>query len=220
MIQTTSEKILMRNRTLSVMISILPAIIVLFFKPDIKLLFLTSLYLFWSCLELIIENTESNLVAAQKPFDKHSRAYIILCRHFCLWSSTAYILFHTKNNENLLLLLVGFLLILCGSMLRFSAIVKLKKFFTMTLNIDDKQYLIQDGLYHYIRHPSYTGVILLFTGFPLVAGSWWLAIIILFLTSAAVFYRVKLEESLLKNLKNDDYEAYMKKTYKLIPFIY
>ncbi|MGO9119255.1 MAG: methyltransferase [Desulfomonilaceae bacterium] len=78
--------------------------------------------------------------------------------------------------------------------------------------------LITGGIYRYIRHPMYIGVILAVGGYVLAFGS--LFAIPLWL-GVTVFYVVKSvkEERLLMD-KFPEYEEYRKKTWKLIPYIY
>lgn len=79
--------------------------------------------------------------------------------------------------------------------------------------------LITEGVYKYVRHPIYTGIILMGIGTILVMQTiysiiFYLAMII-FLT-----YKLKKEEKLLLQHFPNDYPGYMKKTKALIPFIY
>ncbi len=78
--------------------------------------------------------------------------------------------------------------------------------------------LITTGIYCYIRHPMYIGVILAVGGYVLAFGS--LFAIPLWL-GVTVFYIVKAvkEERLLTD-KFPEYEEYRKKTWKFIPYVY
>lgn len=77
--------------------------------------------------------------------------------------------------------------------------------------------LISRGLYSHIRHPIYTGDLLLLIGFQLALNSW-LAIAVIGVMMF-VLYRVQLEEEILtKNLPG--YESYKAKTKRFVPFVY
>jgi protein-S-isoprenylcysteine O-methyltransferase Ste14 len=78
--------------------------------------------------------------------------------------------------------------------------------------------LITTGIYRYIRHPMYIGVILAVGGYVLAFGS--LLAIPLWL-GVTVFYIVKAvkEERLLTD-KFPEYDEYRKKTWKFIPYVY
>lgn len=61
----------------------------------------------------------------------------------------------------------GACLIISGMILRFISILTLGRFFTVDVAIRDNHKLKKDGLYRYIRHPSYLGSIISFVGFGL-----------------------------------------------------
>lgn len=81
------------------------------------------------------------------------------------------------------------------------------------------QRIITTGPYRYVRHPFYTGSLLLFLGAPLLLGSWW------GLTGAAVLIgllciRILIEENTLRSAL-PDYEAYAARVrYRLIPLVW
>lgn len=77
--------------------------------------------------------------------------------------------------------------------------------------------LIQTGPYKYVRHPMYTGLLLMSLGLLIISFSWpamcgFLAILF------ALIGKMRIEESaLLKKFKN--YQSYKQKTKLVIPFI-
>ncbi|MCA1467649.1 isoprenylcysteine carboxylmethyltransferase family protein [Bradyrhizobium sp. IC3195] len=65
------------------------------------------------------------------------------------------------------------------------------------LQAERAQHVISTGPYAYVRHPMYSGMILFFTGVPLLLGSWWgLAMMPLLLALLAV--RIPIEERTLR----------------------
>ncbi len=88
-------------------------------------------------------------------------------------------------------------------------------------NIEDGQVLsgqslITNGIYQYIRHPIYTGDILLLVGLELALNSWLvLGVIILF---AVVIKQALAEENLLTQAI-PAYRTYCRRTKRFIPFI-
>lgn len=104
--------------------------------------------------------------------------------------------------------------------LGFGAITQLKKAFTADVAITREHKLKTDGLYRLARHPSYLGLLLIMTG--LAAGmntlqSFFIATIPV---SAALLYRISVEEKILKDEFGSGYMDYAKKTRKIIPLIY
>jgi protein-S-isoprenylcysteine O-methyltransferase Ste14 len=75
--------------------------------------------------------------------------------------------------------------------------------------------LITTGPYYYVRHPSYLGYFLMFTGLPLLVPS----LIMLFpLMAVPGYYRITFqEEELLTQHFGDEYREYRKRTGRFLP---
>ncbi|MEY9127803.1 methyltransferase family protein [Bradyrhizobium yuanmingense] len=87
------------------------------------------------------------------------------------------------------------------------------------LQAERAQHVISTGPYAYVRHPMYSGMILFFTGVPLLLGSWWgLAMVPLLLALLAV--RIPIEERTLREGLPGyaDYTARVR--YRLIPGVW
>ncbi|MBA4849312.1 isoprenylcysteine carboxylmethyltransferase family protein [Emticicia sp. BO119] len=78
--------------------------------------------------------------------------------------------------------------------------------------------LIANGLYRWIRHPIYTGLLLLFIGTALIVGDYRgiLAVIIIFIS---FWVKLKKEEKWLMQVFGEDYHSYIKQTNALIPYL-
>lgn len=87
------------------------------------------------------------------------------------------------------------------------------------LQIAEGQKLLTDGYYKHIRHPAYLGAVLLVVGLPIACSSLYgfsvMVMAILFLN-----LRIRIEEKMLIDAFGEEYIEYMKRTKKLIPFIY
>ncbi|MCK1491338.1 isoprenylcysteine carboxylmethyltransferase family protein [Bradyrhizobium sp. 180] len=84
------------------------------------------------------------------------------------------------------------------------------------LQAERAQRVISTGPYAHVRHPMYSGMILFFTGVPLLLGSWWgLAMLPLFAALFAV--RIGIEERTLREGLPGyaDYAARVR--YRLVP---
>jgi protein-S-isoprenylcysteine O-methyltransferase Ste14 len=77
--------------------------------------------------------------------------------------------------------------------------------------------LLQNGLYKYIRHPIYTGIILFFTGYSVYQNSFYKLGISLLLV--ILFYFKSNYEELRLEQKFPDYVNYKNKTGKFFPWI-
>jgi protein-S-isoprenylcysteine O-methyltransferase Ste14 len=122
--------------------------------------------------------------------------------------------------ETNLLKYIGLILIIAGVVVRFTAIRTLGKFFTVNLAIDSEHRLIDTGLYKYIRHPSYTGSLLSFLGLAVYFNNWICLPVILVPIITVFIFRINIEEKLLIQQPGLNYSEYIKRTKRLIPFVY
>lgn len=81
--------------------------------------------------------------------------------------------------------------------------------------IPDQQ-LVQRGIYGYVRHPIYTGDILLIFGLELALNSWLVLIII---PLVLVVVRQTLAEEAVLSQAFPDYKSYRQRTKMFIPFV-
>ncbi|UCE14794.1 MAG: isoprenylcysteine carboxylmethyltransferase family protein [Candidatus Heimdallarchaeota archaeon] len=86
--------------------------------------------------------------------------------------------------------------------------------------IEDKHRLITTGLYRYIRHPMYSGFLLLFFGYSFSFGSIIITVLILIIFFVIFKSRMDLEEKLLLSSFGEEYQSYIERTNRLIPFLY
>lgn len=130
------------------------------------------------------------------------------------------ILFKFHICENLVIPYLGLCLILAGMIFRFISIVTLGRFFTVDVTIQKNHQLKTDGVYRFIRHPSYLGSILSFIGFGLSLNNWLSLFIITVPVTAAMIYRIGIEEKIMVKQFGTTYIDYINKTHRLIPWIY
>ena len=115
---------------------------------------------------------------------------------------------------------VGLALIITGIILRLFVMFSLGPFFTVDVTIRQNHKLIKDGFYKYLRHPSYSASLLSFIGFGLCLNNWASLLVITAAMLTAFINRIKTEEKILIEQFGQEYIAYKKATYALIPFIY
>ncbi|MFX0022632.1 MAG: methyltransferase family protein [Candidatus Hermodarchaeota archaeon] len=114
--------------------------------------------------------------------------------------------------------IIGFVLLGIG--LYLLALAQLQNAYaSKVLDIREGQKLIDTGLYANVRHPIYSGFLVMVIGIPIGLGSWW-AIIPAIGTIFGLIVRIKYEEEML--LKEfEGYKEYRERVkYKLIPKIY
>jgi protein-S-isoprenylcysteine O-methyltransferase len=115
---------------------------------------------------------------------------------------------------------IGLILMVSGFILRAWAIHQLSQFFTVNVVIHDDHQLIEHGLYAYMRHPSYTGALMMFSGLSLCYHSWLAVLLINTLIPAVFMYRIQVEEQALTLGLGDKYRAYSQRVKRLIPYVW
>ena len=123
-------------------------------------------------------------------------------------------------NPNYYISSLGLCLIFIGVIIRWSAIYSLKKYFTVDVKIMDDHTLIRSGLYKYIRHPSYSGLLLSALGLGITMVNWLSVIVIFIPQTAVIVMRIKEEELALADRFGSDFKEYHSNTKYLVPNIY
>ncbi len=115
---------------------------------------------------------------------------------------------------------VGIFAMCFGFLLRHWSIYVLGKFFRTTVELEKEHKLVRRGPFRYIRHSSYSGMILFCIGYGLVAQNWLSLIAAVLFPTVALLYRIKIEEAALVQGIGAEYEEYQKSTKRLIPMIW
>lgn len=114
--------------------------------------------------------------------------------------------------------MIGLAIMNLGLIIMVIAMVQ-NAFASKILDINKNQTLIDTGLYGHIRHPLYTGAIIMIIPLPIALGSWY-GIIPAIIGSIALIIRIRFEERMLIE-GMDGYEEYRNRVkYKLIPKVY
>jgi protein-S-isoprenylcysteine O-methyltransferase Ste14 len=110
-----------------------------------------------------------------------------------------------------LLFIGGFLLVMAG-------LIKLGRNITPLPYPKDGATLVETGPYRLVRHPMYSGVILMAFGWAFSIHGW---LTVIYAIIVAVFFDIKIrrEERWLRD-KFPGYTDYQKRVHKLIPFLY
>lgn len=124
------------------------------------------------------------------------------------------------NFKHISIQIIGFVLFISGVIIRWTAIATLGKAFNVKVTIIKNQKLQISGIYKNIRHPSYTGLIMYYTGIALIMSNILCLIIFVFSSLTVVLFRIKIEEKLLTDYYKSEYLEYKKNSYRLFPFIY
>ena len=111
-------------------------------------------------------------------------------------------------------------LMIAGLAVRWTAIYTLGRSFSTNVAMHATQRLRIHGLYRWLRHPSYTGMLLIFASVGINERNWVSLVIMLVFPTAALLYRIHVEEMALTEAFGDDYVDYCRTTRRLVPGIY
>jgi len=106
----------------------------------------------------------------------------IACRYFNIGTFTGLVQYF------------GLVILTGGFVIRAWAMLKLGRFFSRVVEIENGHQLITDGPYRWFRHPAYTGMVTIFLGLNLSLGSWVGALAGFSIVLAAAYYRIRVEE--------------------------
>lgn len=107
-----------------------------------------------------------------------------------------------------------------GLGLRWWSIMTLGRFFTVDVAIHADHRLVTAGPYRLVRHPSYTGLLLLFAAIAISYEHWGALIVVLVPILTALLYRIHVEEEALSDALGPDYAEYRRTTKALLPGLY
>jgi protein-S-isoprenylcysteine O-methyltransferase Ste14 len=115
---------------------------------------------------------------------------------------------------------VGTAMFLAGFAMRRWSEMTLGRYFTFAVMTSADQPVIASGPYRFVRHPGYTGVLLIVIGAGLVNGNWiglagWTLLVLL-----PLLYRIHVEEDALLTALGDRYRAYAAHHKRLLPLIW
>lgn len=98
-------------------------------------------------------------------------------------------------------------------------VFKENSFTSAIVEIDAEQKVISTGPYALVRHPMYSGALVMILGIPPALDSWWGLLMFFPFTFVLVWRLVNEEKFLLKHLPG--YAEYRKKVrYRLVPFLW
>ncbi|MGA8111046.1 MAG: isoprenylcysteine carboxylmethyltransferase family protein [Acidobacteriaceae bacterium] len=111
-------------------------------------------------------------------------------------------------------------LFVVGLAIRATAILTLGKAFSANVATHAGQTLQRSGLYRLVRHPSYTGLEIIFLAIGLHSCTWACLAVCFVPPTVALLYRIHVEEIALRRAFGPEYDDYARSTKRLIPGLY
>ncbi|HIF74499.1 MAG TPA: isoprenylcysteine carboxylmethyltransferase family protein [Porticoccaceae bacterium] len=116
------------------------------------------------------------------------------------------------------LVLLADLISLCGYML-ILLVFKENSFAGRIIKVETDQLVVATGPYAHVRHPMYSGAILMYVTTPIALGSWWGLLPVIIISIALMVRSIMEEEVLQRDLVGySDYSQQVK--WRLIPAIW
>lgn len=119
-----------------------------------------------------------------------------------------------------LMFIVGLVLMTFGIFVRQWSIVALGRYFTGDLRISAGQPVIEKGPYRWVRHPSYSGLIIFFSGFGLALTNASSLAILCIVPTTGLIPRIRFEERALVSSLGEPYRRYAAKRKRLLPGVW
>jgi protein-S-isoprenylcysteine O-methyltransferase Ste14 len=95
-----------------------------------------------------------------------------------------------------------------GIALRQWAVWVLGRFFTVVVRVTAGQTVVDGGPYRWVRHPSYTGLLLTLSGAGVAFGNWLSILALMILPALGLAIRIRVEERALLAALGEPYRAY------------
>ena len=114
----------------------------------------------------------------------------------------------------------GLALMCAGIALRQWAVAVLGRFFTIEVRVQSEHAVVEGGPYRWVRHPSYTGLLLTFLGIGLALGNWGSLAAAAVVPTVGLVYRIHFEEQELLEGLGEPYRRFAEGRARLFPGIW
>jgi protein-S-isoprenylcysteine O-methyltransferase Ste14 len=115
---------------------------------------------------------------------------------------------------------VGLVLMLLGIALRQWSVFALGSFFTVQVQVREGQTVVDTGPYRYVRHPSYTAILLTFFGMGVALENWLSLVALVILPGIGLVVRIRVEERALLAALGEPYREFSRSRARLIPKVW
>lgn len=114
---------------------------------------------------------------------------------------------------------LGLVLSVLGLVLTSWARAALGRMYSGQVTIQESHQLIKTGLYRYVRHPIYLGMLCFALGLSFLFRSW-IGLVVMIPIVGGLLLRIKDEEGILHKEFGSEWEAYCKRSWRFIPYLY
>lgn len=97
--------------------------------------------------------------------------------------------------------------------------VALGRLYSPEVTVQKDHHLVTSGPYRVVRHPRYLGALAMGVGLALTFRSW-IGLALMPALAAVLAFRIRDEEALMRQEFGEEWEAYCRKTRRVIPLVY
>ncbi len=116
--------------------------------------------------------------------------------------------------------IVGLVVVGLGIALRQWSVLTLGKFFTVQVQVRSDQTVVDTGPYRWVRHPSYTAIIMSFVGIGVALENWLSLLVIIVVPSVGLVVRIRVEEKALLDALGEAYREFSATRARLLPNVW
>jgi protein-S-isoprenylcysteine O-methyltransferase Ste14 len=170
----------------------------------------------WALVELGVRVRESVHGKGRRHRDRGTRILVVLALVVVVGTA-----FAAPSAQSVPLLATGLCVMWLGLALRVWSIAALGGDFRTTVEVEPGQAVVSAGPYTWVRHPSYTGLLLIAAGLGVADGAWASVAACAVLLVPALVRRIHVEEAELDHVLGDAYRNYRSRTTaRLIPRVW
>ena len=115
---------------------------------------------------------------------------------------------------------IGLVIAWTGIVLRTWATASLGRLFTFAVMTSPDQRVVDSGPYRFLRHPGYSGLILLLVGASVMFGNWVGVAAIAVIPTIGLLLRIRVEEQALSKSLGSAYRDFADGRKRLIPYVW
>jgi protein-S-isoprenylcysteine O-methyltransferase Ste14 len=115
---------------------------------------------------------------------------------------------------------IGLALTILGIALRQWSVLTLGAFFTVQVQVRSGQTVVDTGPYRWVRHPSYTAIVMSFVGIGVALENWLSLLVLIVVPTVGLVIRIRVEERALLAALGEPYREFSATRARLSPRIW
>ena len=115
---------------------------------------------------------------------------------------------------------IGLAVMILGFALRQWSVLTLGQFFTVQVQVRTCQTVVETGPYKWLRHPSYTAIIMSFVGVGVALENWLSLLVLIVVPTVGLVIRIRIEERALLEALGEPYREFSATRARLIPNVW